>query len=107
MFTAPGLGHEFITFDYDKLLKFIFKICKLYVLASELEGIEIVLTLDGVKLTNNLSHVTCSVKIIDVRARDAGTNVLVFDFQGRDHYFVFESHTIKDSKDAYKHFKGF
>ena len=89
-FTMPSSGHKCIVFDCNNLLKFIFKIFKLDFLANELEGIEIALTLDRAALTNNLSHVTCGVKIVDVIARDPSTNRLVLYFQSRDHSFVFE-----------------
>ena len=103
----PGLGHECIVVDYKKLLKFIFKICKLGILANKVKGIEIALTLDRAKLINNLSHVTCSSKIIDVQVRYPCTNKLVFNFQSWDYSFIFESHVIKDSIEAYKYLKGF
>ena len=77
--TMPSLGHECIVFDYNNLLKFVFKMHKLDLLASELEGIEISLTLDGAVLTNNLSHVTCGVKIIIVCTRKNSNECSITD----------------------------
>ena len=61
-------------------------------------AIEICATLDGAKFTNHMSHVTCGLKIVDIRAIDPKTNKLLLNFQSRYLSFVLESHLMKDKK---------
>ena len=88
-------------------MKFIFKMCKLDIIASKIKCIKVALTLDSAKLTNYLSYMIYKVKIIHIRARSPRTNRLVIDFQSIDHLFIFESYIMKNNKDTYKCFKGF
>ena len=55
--------HEILHFDYIHLLKFLLKMYKLDVLAELTGNVEIAITLDGSKLTNQLFHVTAGLKI--------------------------------------------
>ena len=61
-------GHEIIRFNYTHILKFLLKMYKLDILAKSTENVEIAITLDGSKLTNQLFHVTAGLKIIDIHA---------------------------------------
>jgi len=88
------------------MLKFILKMHRLDKIAVD-SAIEIYATLNGAKFTNHMSHVTCGLKIVDIRAIDPNTNQLLLNFQSRDLSFVFESHLMKDTKESYKHFKTF
>ena len=104
---VQGLGRECIKHTYKNLLKFFLKTNKLDTLACECKGVEISLTLDGTKLTNNVFHVACGVKMTDARARDPRSKRLTLDFQSRDYPSTFESHAMKESEDAHEHFQGF
>ena len=61
---------------------------KLDTLTSKIGGFEVALAIAGARLINNISHVTCGVKIINVRGRSIRKNSLVIDFQRRDNYHV-------------------
>ena len=76
-------------------------------IAEQEEGIELSLTLDGAKFTNHITHVTCSIKVVDVRARDPINKNLLINVQSRDLSFVFKCHLMKDTKEGYKFFNNF
>ena len=100
------LGHERLKFNYNQLLKFILKMYRLDKIAVN-SAIETCATIDGANFTSHVSHVTCGLKIVDIRAIDPKTNKLLLNFQSRDLSFVFESHLMKDTKEGYNHFKDF
>ena len=84
----------------------IFKMHRLDKIAVN-SAIETCAALDGEKFTNHVSHVTCCLNIVDIRATDPKTNELLLNFQSRDLSFVCKSHLMKDTKNGYDHFKGF
>ena len=48
------------------------------------DGEEIALTLDEAEFANHLSHVTCGVKVIDIRCVDPSNASRLVKFQSRD-----------------------
>ena len=109
--------HEILRFDYIHLLKFLLKMYKLDVLAELTGNVEIAITLDGIKLTKQLFHVTAGLKITDIHAHHPklGTLLLPTDIetsghssvQSRDNSYVVEMHLMKDTKEGYKCFTDF
>ena len=109
--------HEILRFDYIQLLKFLLKMYKLDVLAELTGNIEIVITLDGSKLTKQLFHVTAGLKITDIHARHPKLDILLLptdvetsghsSVQSRDNSYVVEMHLMKDTKEGYKKFTIF
>ena len=110
-------GHEIIRFNYTHILKFLLKMYKLDILAKSTENVEIAITLDGSKLTNQLFHVTAGLKIIDIHARHPKLDTLLLptdvetsgmsSIQSRDNSYVVEMHLMKDTKEGYKAFTKF
>ena len=94
------LGNDRLEFDCDQLLKFILKMHSLEKVAENTE-VEICSTWDGSTFTNNASHVTRGMKVIDTRAIDPKTNDLLVNFQSRELSFVFECHLMKDTKEGH------
>ena len=83
-----ALGHKRLKFNYNQLLKFILKMHSLDKIAEN-SKVEIYAILDGAKFTNHIAHVTCRIKVINIRAIDSKINDLLLNFQSRELSFIF------------------
>ena len=57
--------HKYVVFTYIPMLKFLLRIYGLDSLAATESDVEVLITLDGSKLTSNLFHLTAGMKIVD------------------------------------------
>ena len=115
-FTADFEDFEKLVFNQVQLLKLVLRMYRLSDIAEN-SPVEVAITLDGSKLTSSLFHVTCGIKICDVRTRDpiSGELLLLVEensvvkstMQSRDHSIMFKMHLMKDTKDGYKNFRDF
>ena len=101
------LGHEYMKCNYNSMLKFILKIYSLSIISSRYEGTKIALTLDRARFTSHIAHITCQVKLVNIRTRDPKHCDLLLNFQSCEYSYVFEMNLTKDTKDGYKYFKEF
>ena len=103
---------EYIEFDpIEKFLCILLDGFHLTELSRLDGGVEIAITLDGAKLSRNLSHVTAGIKIVDKRACDPNTGAPLFvasdgstnqSVQSREFCFPVKILLAPDSKDLYK-----
>ena len=97
-------------FDYEKMLDYILKMFQLDGIAKDSHApkVQIAITLDGVDLSRNITHVSARIKIIDPRAIDPrsglpiGMEGSITKVQSRGELcFVLKIVLAKDNKNLY------
>jgi hypothetical protein len=107
-FYDSSSGIEGIHFDFDKLLNFILVLYEIDLEKFSKENpVQIAYTLDGADLTQNQTHLTCGIKIVDPRAINPESKLPIgiegsHKIQSRENCHVFYSVLAKDKKDSYK-----